>query len=64
MLSNVQFPVTVTLMVIFNLYFSIILIIFTYELTLSHLSFDRILAKLFLKEYTLFNGLKLNCGPE
>lgn len=58
MLSNVQFPVTVTLMVIFNLYFSIILIIFTYELTLSRLSFDRILAKLFLKEYTLFNGLK------
>lgn len=64
MLSNVQFPVTVTLMVIFNLYFSIILIIFTYELTLSRLSFDRILAKLFLKEYTHFNGLKWNCGPE
>lgn len=58
MLSNVQLPVTVTLMVIFNLYFSIILIIFTYELTLSRLTFDRILAKLFLKEYTLFNGLK------
>jgi len=54
----------VTLAVNFNFYFSIILIISTYDLSVSHLSFDRILGKLLLNECTHFNGLKRNSGSE